>query len=125
MQLKAYGTYRHFFTCIGNKECLHLHYCTASGCELCDDFCYHIKRYNFNKVNVHIKKKNLSANAGDVRGTDLTFDPWIRKIPWRRKWQPTPLFFFFFFLLKKKLLIYFKWRIITLHYCDVFCHIST
>ena len=20
------------------------------------------------------------------------FDPWIRKIPWRRKWQPTPLF---------------------------------
>ena len=21
------------------------------------------------------------------------FDPWIRKIPWRRKWQPTPVFF--------------------------------
>ena len=20
------------------------------------------------------------------------FDPWVRKIPWRRKWQPTPLF---------------------------------
>ena len=20
------------------------------------------------------------------------FDPWIRKIPWRRKWQPTPVF---------------------------------
>ena len=20
------------------------------------------------------------------------FNPWIRKIPWRRKWQPTPLF---------------------------------
>ena len=20
------------------------------------------------------------------------FDPWIRKIPWRRKWQPTPIF---------------------------------
>ena len=20
------------------------------------------------------------------------FDPWIRKIPWGRKWQPTPLF---------------------------------
>ena len=27
--------------------------------------------------------KNLSAKAGDVG-----FDPWIRKIPWRRKWQP-------------------------------------
>ena len=21
-----------------------------------------------------------------------SFDPWIRKIPWRRKWQPTPVF---------------------------------
>ena len=22
----------------------------------------------------------------------LRFDPWIRKIPWRREWQPTPVF---------------------------------
>ena len=21
------------------------------------------------------------------------FDPWVRKIPWRRAWQPTPVFF--------------------------------
>ena len=21
-----------------------------------------------------------------------TFNPWVRKIPWRRKWQPTPVF---------------------------------
>ena len=21
------------------------------------------------------------------------FDPWVRKIPWGRKWQPTPVFF--------------------------------
>ena len=28
--------------------------------------------------------KNLLAKAG--------FDPLVRKIPWRRKWQPTPLF---------------------------------
>jgi len=20
------------------------------------------------------------------------FSPWVRKIPWRRKWQPTPVF---------------------------------
>ena len=20
------------------------------------------------------------------------FDPWVREIPWRRKWQPTPVF---------------------------------
>ena len=30
--------------------------------------------------------KNLSVNAGDTR------DPWVRKIPRRRKWQPTPVF---------------------------------
>ena len=22
----------------------------------------------------------------------LVFDPWVSKIPWRRKWQPTPVF---------------------------------
>ena len=34
--------------------------------------------------------KNPLANAGDVR--DAGFDPWIRKIPWWRAWQPTPVF---------------------------------
>ena len=28
--------------------------------------------------------KNLPANSGD--------DPWVGKVPWRRKWQPTPRF---------------------------------
>ena len=31
--------------------------------------------------------KNPSANAGDFR-----FHPLVRKIPWTRKWQPTPVF---------------------------------
>ena len=22
---------------------------------------------------------------------EFRFDPWVRKIPWRRKWQPTPV----------------------------------
>ena len=34
--------------------------------------------------------KNLLANAGDIR--DTKFDPWVRKILWRREWQPTPVF---------------------------------
>ena len=36
--------------------------------------------------------KNLPANAGDTRDTGS--DPWFRseKIPWSRKWQPTPVF---------------------------------
>ena len=32
---------------------------------------------------------NLSANSGDAR---CGSDPWHGKIPWRRKWQPTPVF---------------------------------
>ena len=34
--------------------------------------------------------KNLSAYAGDTR--DRGFSPWVGKILWRRKWQPTPVF---------------------------------
>ena len=34
--------------------------------------------------------KKLSAHAGDVRDTGQM--PWLGKIPWRRKWQPTPIF---------------------------------
>ena len=30
--------------------------------------------------------KNLVASARD------RFDPWVRKIPWRREWQLTPVF---------------------------------
>ena len=26
-----------------------------------------------------------------VRQERPGFDPWVRKIPWRRKWQPTPV----------------------------------
>ena len=34
--------------------------------------------------------KSQPANAGDVKRSD--FDPWVGKIPWRRKWQATPVF---------------------------------
>ena len=34
--------------------------------------------------------KDLPANAGDARDTGLI--PEVRKIPWRRKWHPPPVF---------------------------------
>ena len=34
--------------------------------------------------------KNPPANAGD--SGDIAPNPWVGKIPWRRKWQPTPIF---------------------------------
>ena len=41
--------------------------------------------------------KNLPANIGDAGNMGSIpesggFHPWVRKIPWRRKWQPTPVF---------------------------------
>ena len=38
---------------------------------------------------VSLVVKNLPANAGGMR---QGFDPWVGKTPWRRKWQPTPVF---------------------------------
>ena len=37
---------------------------------------------------------NSPVNAGDsvLKTQDYRFDPWVRKIPWSRKWQPTPGF---------------------------------
>jgi len=35
--------------------------------------------------------KNLPANTRAAKTRE--FDLWIRKIPWRREWQPTPVFF--------------------------------
>ena len=32
--------------------------------------------------------RNLPANTGDRRHR---FDPWVGKVPWRRKWQHTPV----------------------------------
>ena len=38
---------------------------------------------------VKLVVKNLPANAGHVR--DAGSVPGLGKIPWRRKWQPTPI----------------------------------
>ena len=34
--------------------------------------------------------KNLSANAGGIRRCG--FNPWVKKIPWKRSWQPILVF---------------------------------
>ena len=34
--------------------------------------------------------KNLPPNAGDIKRPES--DPWDGKIPWRRAWQPSPVF---------------------------------
>ena len=34
----------------------------------------------------------LSGKEPACQCRKFGFDPWVRKIPWRRKWQPTPVF---------------------------------
>ena len=34
----------------------------------------------------------LSGKESTCQCRRFGFDPWIRTIPWRRKWQPTPVF---------------------------------
>ena len=38
---------------------------------------------------VFLVVKNSPDDAGDLR---LRLDPWVWKIPWRRAWQPAPVF---------------------------------
>ena len=51
-------------------------------------FLYLLQSYK-NTSQVAPVVKNPPANAGDMR---CGFDPWVGKIPWRRAWQPTPVF---------------------------------
>ena len=37
--------------------------------------------------------KNTSWQCRRHRHKNLRFHPWVRKIPWRRAWQPTPVFY--------------------------------
>ena len=34
----------------------------------------------------------LSGKESTCQYRRLKFDPWVGKIPWRREWQPTPIF---------------------------------
>ena len=45
----------------------------------------------FRASQVALVVKNLPPNAGNFKR--YGFDPWVGKIPWKRAWQPTPVFF--------------------------------
>ena len=47
-------------------------------------------------INKYSRKKGLSGSSGlknpPADGEDTRDDPWVGKIPWRRKWQPISVF---------------------------------
>ena len=49
------------------------------------------------KVDLRKEREQLSPNMVRKKGNQMevnkvVFEPWVRKICWRRKWQPTPVF---------------------------------
>jgi len=42
--------------------------------------------------NVHWDSRWLSGEESTCQCRRPRFHPWVRKTPWRRKWQPTPGF---------------------------------
>ena len=50
-----------------------------------------------------------SDNKGSAYNAGLEFNPWVRKIPWRRAWTPTPVFLFGEFHGQRNLVGYSPW----------------
>ena len=55
--------------------------------------CHNIFLLKFNLLFTHVLYPWWLRWWGDcLQWGRPWFDPWVRKIPWRRKWQPTPVF---------------------------------
>ena len=50
-----------------------------------------IQERKVSRLRVALVVKNPPTNAVDIRDAG-SFIPWVGKIPWRRAWQPTPVF---------------------------------
>ena len=38
-----------------------------------------------------LKRLSISGSVAKESACSAGFDPWVWRIPWRRKWQPTPV----------------------------------
>ena len=56
-----------------------------------------------------LKKKQTPPAMKEMQETRCGFDPWVRKIPWRRKRHPTPVFLRGKFHAHKSLVGYSSW----------------
>ena len=67
---------------------------TAACHLLCITLGIKLLTYSFSKgFPWWLSGKESACNAGDcLQHSSTGFNPWVGKIPWRRKWQPTPVF---------------------------------
>ena len=62
--------------------------------------CVYIGEYSSNKtVKIHLDRESFPGGASGKEHTCQCrrckrhrFNPWVGKIPWKRAWQPTPVF---------------------------------
>ena len=66
------------------------------------------KNFILEMANLAQTVKASVCNAGDL-GSIPGFDPWVGKIPWRRAWQPTPVFLTGEFHVQRSLVGYSPW----------------
>ena len=72
----------HFIVVICNRTS------NTSECTWTSSFCWYQVYESIRGFSGGSVVKNLPGSA-----RSWGFDPWIRKTPWRRKWQPIPVFF--------------------------------
>ena len=49
-------------------------------------------RNRISYIYIYILPRWLSYKEAACQCRGCGFDPWVKKIPWRRKWQPTTVF---------------------------------
>ena len=50
-----------------------------------------ISMHNLNQIDIIHYIAGTSLVAQTVKNLPAGFEPWVRNIPWRRAWQPTPV----------------------------------
>ena len=93
----------HVCVCLHPLLCTYVHICN-SVCSLVHMYlCLYVRAHVYHMymsfLCVHIGvtcmcwlPRWLSGKESTCQCRTCRFDPWVGKIPWRRKWQPTPVF---------------------------------
>ena len=58
----------------------------------CCEFCDHPSLMSGERFRPWLLPKWLTGKEFACQHRSVGFDPWVRKIPWRKTWQPTPVF---------------------------------
>ena len=87
-KIKAWGYDRHTEWHTQNEKNITNSFTNKIIHKIIGGFCIELHHVRASQMALVLKKP--LANTGDVKRWG--FNPWVRKIPWRRAWQPTTVF---------------------------------